>query len=564
MSDQDQNTTRRETAASLETAPASKKMPTKWIIGLAVLFVLIGAAVTFGYVFSKSPKQLYLISEANTYKHATEEIGMKYGESLAFQEKALEQPLSSDAAISGDFSMSSLSADPSFQIIQDMISKAEIQVKSEQDPKAQEGYGSLALDIGGTKALDLEGYQTKEQIGFKAPILANQFFYLNLDEYGQVMRKFDPSYSGPEKLEFNTIQLGDLELTEEEKGKIVKKYGKFFYDKLDDDYFTKEKNVDYKHNDETLKLTRLTLEMSPEETKTFLNDFVAEMAKDDELQTMIAKRVVMIAESSAATDPEMAKLTDEKEVKANIKEGLEDFEKESKDVTFPKGFKSTIFINDKEVVVDRNIELAIKGAKGEDAGKITVATKDVPYGDNKRDQQLTIGLADEKAAEIDVKVDVKNNITTDGDKSSEKLAVNFKAKEAGQEDMDIKFTMDSVINGKIDAKQTADRKFDLNLGSLAPATTISGEIKQDQTIDASKGKADYKFDINLNLGLPTDTAKVNLKIDSKTELKDKADIPKVDSANGKNVKDLTPTDLMNIQNQFYTNVQGLMTDIGMY
>ncbi|MFS3928212.1 hypothetical protein ACL9SP_06005 [Priestia flexa] len=557
----DENKTRQETAASLETAPAPKKAPTKLIIGLVILFVLIGAAVTFGYVFMKSPKQLYLISEVNTYNKMTEEIETKYGESLAFQEKALEQPSSSAASISGDFSMNSLAADPSYQMIQDMISKSTINVKTEQDPKKQETYGSLTLDIGNTKALDVEGYQTKEQIGFKAPILANQFFYLNLDEYGQVMRMFDPSYTGPDKLELNQIKLEDLELTEKEKKAIATKYGKFFYDNLDEDYFTKEKNAEYKQGDETLKFTRLTLEMNQEQTEKFVQKLVAEMAKDDELQTIIAKRVATIAESSAATDPEMAELTDEKEVKKQLKEGLDEFKTDVKDLKFPKGFKSTVYINDDEVIVDRNVEFAATSADDKDnVGNVKVATKDVEYGDNKRAQQLALTIGNDNN-DSKVALDVTNDITADGDKSSEKLVASIDASDSTTEDLNLKFTMDSVVNGKTDAKQTADRKFTLDLGDQAPGYTFSGDLKQDQNIDASKGKSDYKFDINLKVGMPTDSADINLKINSNSELKDAADIPAVDSKNGKNVKDITPVDLMKIQEEFYTNLQGLMMDL---
>lgn len=95
----------------------------------------------------------------------------------------------------------------------------------------------------------------------------------------------------------------------------------------------------------------------------------------------------------------------------------------------------------------------------------------------------------------------------------------------------------------------------------APGYTFSGDLKQDQNIDASKGKSDYKFDINLKVGMPTDSADINLKINSNSELKDAADIPAVDSKNGKNVKDITPVDLMKIQEDFYTNLQGLMMDL---
>lgn len=135
MSEKDQNRTTDETAASLETAPAPKKAPAKWIIILAALIVIIGGAITFVAVFKKSPKQLYLISEVNTYQKAADELETKYSETMAYQEKAMKQPSTTNATIKGGFNMDSLSYDPSFKMIQDLISKAEIKIKAEQDPK---------------------------------------------------------------------------------------------------------------------------------------------------------------------------------------------------------------------------------------------------------------------------------------------------------------------------------------------------------------------------------------------------------------------------------------------
>ncbi|MFH7617891.1 hypothetical protein, partial [Pseudomonas syringae group genomosp. 7] len=79
---------------------------------------------TFATVFKKSPKQLYLISEVNTYQKAADELETKYSETMAYQEKAMKQPSTTNATIKGGFNMDSLSYDPSFKMIQDLISKA--------------------------------------------------------------------------------------------------------------------------------------------------------------------------------------------------------------------------------------------------------------------------------------------------------------------------------------------------------------------------------------------------------------------------------------------------------
>lgn len=47
----------------------------------------------------------------------------------------MKQPSTTNATVKGGFNMDSLSYDPSFKMIQDLISKAEIKIKAEQDPK---------------------------------------------------------------------------------------------------------------------------------------------------------------------------------------------------------------------------------------------------------------------------------------------------------------------------------------------------------------------------------------------------------------------------------------------
>lgn len=560
MSEKDQNRTTDETAASIETAPAPKKAPAKWIIILAALIVIIGGVITFATVFKKSPKQLYLISEVNTYQKAADELETKYSETMAYQEKAMKQPSTTNATIKGGFNMDSLSYDPSFKMIQDLISKAEIKIKAEQDPKKSEAYGSLALNIGGSKALDIEGFQTKERIGFKAPILANEYFYLNLDEYGQVARKFDPSYSGPETLDINTsnVSLEDLKLTEKEKTYIAKEYGTFIYDQLDSDYFTKEKNVDYKTNGKTLQLTSVTLNMSDKETKQFMDKLIAKVAKDDKLHTIYANHVSKLFKSSAATNPELKDMADPKELKKSVKESLQDFQKDAKDITYPGGVKSTVYVQD-DVVVARDMNMGLKNAS-DDKGKINVVTKNVPYEDNKTAKQFKTVLTENSTDDV-LTFDMKNDVTTESEKRKENMSIHVLTKDPKDEDTNMTFKMNSVINGKTDAKQTADRTFSLDLGDQEDLV-INGEVKQNQAISASKGKADYSFDIRTKIGPKADPANVTLKIDSASQLKKSAAIPELDASNATNVKDVTPEDMLSIQENFAKNVQGLMMNMG--
>ena len=75
-----------------EKQPARKPFKGK-VIAILAAILLIGAGTVSAFVFKKSPKELYLLSEYNSFKNMTKEIDDNYGNSIAFQKDMLEKTI---------------------------------------------------------------------------------------------------------------------------------------------------------------------------------------------------------------------------------------------------------------------------------------------------------------------------------------------------------------------------------------------------------------------------------------------------------------------------------------
>ena len=155
-------------------------------------------------------------------------------------------------------------------MVRELLGSTSIEAKTQQDPVNQQGHYALALNVENEKAVDVELYQSQQQLGIKVPILYEKFLYVNLDQFGELMRMADPDYDGPETLELSNFKIQDLKLTEEESKYLTERYSQFLLDSLKDESFKLQKGVNYEHNGEQMKLRAVTLTLTEQELKTFI------------------------------------------------------------------------------------------------------------------------------------------------------------------------------------------------------------------------------------------------------------------------------------------------------
>ncbi|WP_110112695.1 DUF6583 family protein [Bacillus sp. CGMCC 1.16541] len=555
----DQHTSRAEAGATIETEQTPKRVPKKWIVAAALIFVLIGASVTFGVFFSKSAKDIYLLSEYNAYQQLSKEIHNKYGDQLAFQEKTFEKPSSTDMKISGNVDMEMAQGDPNLEMLQKILKETAITVKTEQDPKTAVSASSILLNSQGTK-VGFDMFYSEKQAGVKVPLIYDDYFYLNTNDYGNLMRMFDPYYTGTETLEIDYFEWKDAKLTEVEQAHLKEHYGTFMMDQLKEEYFTKEKGIAYKHEGEEMKLTKVTLAMSPEEIKTFLSNVVGRMSEDEKLIDMLTKRMVSMAKASSMNiQPQMeADYTDPKVAKKEIEQGLKEMKQDIKDAQYPKGFTSTLLVTKEDVVIERNMQLAVQPKdhiESEEAVEFLVETKNVPVGENKTDKAFKFEAGTKGKSDSFLSFESTKAIEKQKESRVEKRTLNLLLEEKGAEPTNVGLTVDSTFKeaGKV------EREFSLQADEGIPA--INGMLMQEQDINLEKEYANYVFDIELNVEDGQEAGTLFLNVDSKTELKDKVTMPKMNTNSAINVLEMTEEDMYAVQEHAAYRIQALMQEL---
>ncbi|AZB41012.1 hypothetical protein CEF21_00895 [Bacillus sp. FJAT-42376] len=555
----DNRTTRSEMAAATETMPNRQagKFPLKWVIAGIIAFLVIGGTAAYALLINKSPKQLYLLSEIKTFQKAAEDFDHQNGELADFQEELAENASNTKTKISGGLDAQG-ALPPEFEMIQELLNEAAITTEVEQDPKKDRSYTKAGIAVQGENLLDMEIYQTPKQVAAKVPSIYEKYFYLNANEYGQFMRQLDPAYSGPEKLDFKPVDIKDLELNEKEEKHLKDTYAAFLNEKLKDEYFTKKDNVSYEHNGEKLKVTQVTMKLNEKETKALISQLLDQMIKDKELHTIIANRVVKIGNSGAS----QMDMIDPDTVKTDFVDGLKDAKKEVKETRIPKGFTSVLMVNGDELVIDRKMDVTVADST-EPGTAVSIHTMDVPYdADKKRDQELKVDITSDKEDEGGSLLLTNKINKKEGEDRTEDLKAKISSKDPAAEGSLI-FSMKSDFSGKDPAKQTIKRDFSLGTeGGTGSPVKLEGTVIQKQDVSVKDKYSSQLFEIKVNGGADMAEGSISLKIDSKTKLKAKADLPDINLDNEINVNSITPEQMTDIQLKAGAKLQALFLQLG--
>ncbi|ETI67996.1 zinc ribbon domain-containing protein [Neobacillus vireti] len=557
-----------ETASSLEYVETRTKpkfnFSKKWVLITIAALVLIGGGTAVGMFFlNNSPKELFLLSEYNSYQQMADDWNALYGDDLAFQEKLLESPSSSEIKLSGNLDINEGNMSYQEEMLLELLKQSAITIKTNQNPIKQASHSTVALNIDGTKALDVEYVQTKKQAGLKIPKIYDQFFYLNFNQYGEFMRMVNPYYQGPETLELNNLQWKELKLSEKEKESLTKRYSKFLLTAMKEENFTLKKGVKFDHEGESLSLREITFQLSPEETNAFMNSFLDQLIKDDELQKIMTDRVVKVAKAASLEDQVDKDLTDKANVKKELISSLKEMKKAMNRLNYPDGLKYVLLIDKNKQIIDRKINFAV--GENKEFAKFAIETKHVPLSNNKTFEEVSIAIAPEDAAEGKMELRYTNTITKDKDLRKENLKVLFTFENRGDVKSKADFTMNSLFKGKSANKQTVERDFNLRLGGneFQDVPAFKGSIYQTKDISLKDKYSKQNFDIKLNVQDKFSPGTISLTVDSKTNIKDTIKLPSLNAAEGKNVAELTDDDIDEILFEVENSMEGILEDFGL-
>lgn len=536
----------------------------KWLIAAVIAAVLVVGTSAFAFIMMKSPKTLYLLAERNTFNQFVSDWNEKYGEVSKYQELFLDKPSSNELTVSGNLEVPKEDVTPEVEMVQEILAKMAFKINSKQDPIKNITKLNMGLEIDSAKTLDIDLYHSAELVEVKVPLLYDKSFYLKTDQYGRLMRMIDPYYEGPEKLDINSYIWNDLKLTDKEKDLITKRSGEFLLAELKEEMFTLRKNVEYEYAGETMKTREITLKLTEKQTKEIINKWIDHLMEDEELQKIIADRVVMIAKNSPEQFNE--EQMNSKYVKKEFKKGLREIKKGLDDISIPKGFKSVILIDKKERIINRKVEFTIENPNFEDL-MFKISSKNVPLKTkDSRDKEWKLEVLSESDPSSSLVLSVANDIRMQKANRTEEMKLSLFVEDNGYVEADMALDVHSKFhefkNGKLDVK----RDFELSLDGdslSSPINAINGTIKQKGETNVKKQFSNQKIDFVLNIDDGNESGTLKLKVDSKSKIKNDLKITSIND-DGLNIMELTEEDIYEIQEDMGTRFMELLEELGLY
>lgn len=532
-----------------------------WIILISVIFALLMGGIATALLLKNSPKELFFIAEAKAYKAGMEEWKEEYGDYVKYQKMVTESPSQSKIAIKGNIELTDSAIGTDLLFLQELIDQMSIELTTKMIPEDQTSNQHIALQMNGINLVDMEYVQTKDTFGVKIPFMYNDYLYLNNDDFGNFIRKFDPTYVGPDTLDVPYYKWSDFELTEEEKDHLASHYKQFLIDELKSESFSLDKGISFEHAGEKLKLDKLTLELSSGETEQIIKDLFDYMAKDEKLHGIIAKRIAKIAETSGASfDAQLhVDFTKPDNVQAELKKLLEDARENADQIKVSEGLKYTLLIDKSDKIINRNISIGFEGA--EEDLTFVFETKNVPLDNNKVAEEVKMTVTPEEKERGSIRFVYGNKISGKKDKRIEDATITLNLEENGETLVDGKLTLHSTYQGKKATKQNVKRDFELafNGDGLNEDFQLTGSINEKRDLNVNKKYGNNTFDIKVDFGNSfNEPFTAELNIDSETTVKDKTDIeiPKV--TDGVNIAELSEDELYSLFVEIESNIQNYL------
>ena len=189
----------------------NSKTKTGLIVGIVTVMLLIGGSVTAFFLLKKNPKEQYFYGEYKTMEQGWNSFKERYENELAWSDKTKTTPTQHEFEVSLSASDAFFDMDP---MITDLVENSSATIVAETDPKKGEAKVDLSVKVMDVTIDDIVAYMTTEKLLLSLPF-QKELLQLNDKDYGNLMRNFDPSYIGTEKLGLESLKLENTFLSDE-------------------------------------------------------------------------------------------------------------------------------------------------------------------------------------------------------------------------------------------------------------------------------------------------------------------------------------------------------------
>ncbi len=481
----------------------------KWIILTVVAVVIATISIAVGVLWNNSVKEQWLLAEHKTYSKQKERFDALLGSGAELQKAIQEKPFKNQIEI-GMSADSATQDDFVFTIVKNVLSNSKIIIDYQSDPKNSKNFIDLAYELRGNAFLDAQFYQSQEETGMHIPLLLNSYYYLKNDQWGNLMRKFDSSYVGPE--EISNVQ-SSMEL-QAQMLDLSARTQKIVVGQIPETAFSSVRNG----SDRTI-----TMQMSEEDVRGMVRNIIDAIRNDQEYMQVLVSFVENAGGMQGLTVADGASATQTEET---ILSGLEEMYQEIDNLQMPEGVTMDMVIRN-GLIAERTVTFT--AGEAEFAGNFSINSKHNFDGANPSSNWT-----------------LENQIGTDryvvvGEWGTEKqsgllkddISVNFQNIYEDEIYADYTFTLENLIETKDKNNQEIVSNFAFipgGVGYYATIKEVSGSLKQtiDQNLRQNYSKTDSVFDIDVTFVddyAGEQVVNVGLQMKSDVQFTDQLDFP---------------------------------------
>jgi hypothetical protein len=537
----------------------------KKVVFLILLAVSLFGSVALGYemIVKNNPKNLFLLAEYKTYQQTVKGLEKMYGEEWELQKKLLEKPSSSTSEVKMDLNLENgmPGVDPLQQaIITSILDSSKIVMNVDQDPVNNISFSTFALDLSGNNLFSAELYQSPEETGVQVPVLYDKFLFIQNNQFGEVMRKFDPTYLGPESLDQLMPNYNEMyKLPQELQEHIRANYTQFFMDRLKEEYITLKKDVPYQSPEGSVNLRQIDIVLTEDEVKEFLIALIDKLSHDEELLDLVAENMVewlKLEEYYAEED-----MTNPEYIKGKMAEGFSEMKSSLEKTRFPEGLSMTLLINKQELIVDRTFQFAIADENDEGA-KINFTWNKWIEKNSKRTSSWVFQVQPIDDTDVAVLLEAQTTSSKENDGVKEDLLGSMVVVEDGKTSVDVSLDL-STFRTTEDGKKKMDYDFELGFNGTefeGEQPIIKGNVTRIVDQDLKKNYSNQQMDFNLTIGMDSSfegKQTINLIFNTTTDvqLKDEIDFPVLSEENGVNIARLSEEEMYMLGAEIQSSLQ---------
>ncbi|MDF2937190.1 MAG: hypothetical protein K0Q90_2563 [Paenibacillaceae bacterium] len=531
----------------------------KIVIGAAVLAVCAGGtAYAYQHFVEENPKNAYFKAEAEQFDRTKRQMEQILKTDLLYTHMKTGVPFHQKLQVSGKVKVDGMDAATAQQVqpILDLVEKSTLRFDQTMDEPNGHAQMKLGWDYNQKELLAVEAYTGPKLTSLKVPQLLPSYVTLQNDKLGSFAKKLNPSYTGPDVLNFF-----DYYKTaggqEEELKTYAKDYFKLIYENIRDNQVTSQK-IDYTTPyGETEKLKEYTLTLSDSEVKGMLELLLSKAETDDKLIGFLVEHAGINTRLPSLVPNGQPMPLGKEELKKTFSKLKEDLAK----VDTIGGLEMKVVTDKDGRIVDRKVKTAFTGTETKEGAELAFA------GSLWTDKEKGKGSFEATVKPI-VKDSGKENLLTLKDtytfdsKTADhalewKLVSEGKDEFSGKADYHREKTEEAA--GKLAVKQTLKVTPKLEGDQYAFAATLN--TTKTGMEDGKKTGTDSAVEITVDSkpsAGPAGKVNVNLAIAQEMEELSTPSWPEFTSANSRELSSMTEEDMTQLQNDIMGGFYKLM------